>query len=60
MLWFEQGMFWKDTQCADGIVDYLERYLLVWCGNVVELERCPRYGVGWKSISFAESHARIS
>jgi hypothetical protein len=41
-------MFWQDTQCADGIVDYLERYLLVRCGIVVGLERCPRYGVSWK------------
>jgi hypothetical protein len=41
-------MFWQDTRCADGIVDYLERYLLIWCGKVVGLERCPRYGVGWK------------
>jgi hypothetical protein len=24
------------------------------CGIVVGLERCPRYGVGWKGISFAE------
>jgi hypothetical protein len=48
MLWFEQEMFWQDTRCTDGIVDGLERYLLVWCGIVVGLEKCPRYGVGWK------------
>jgi hypothetical protein len=41
-------MFWQDTQCEDGIVDCLERYPLVQCGKVVRLERCPRYGVGWK------------
>jgi hypothetical protein len=41
-------MFWQDTRCTDGIVDGLERYLLVWCGIVVGLEKCPRYGVGWK------------
>jgi hypothetical protein len=29
-------------------------------GIVVELERCPRYGVGWKGTSFMGSHARIS
>jgi hypothetical protein len=29
-------------------VDYLERYLLVRSGKVVGLERCLRYGVGWK------------
>jgi hypothetical protein len=59
MPWFEQGMFWKDTRCTDGIVDCLERYLLVWSGIVDGLERRPRYGVGRKGISFAESHARI-
>jgi hypothetical protein len=53
-------MFWQGTWCTDEIVDCLERYLLVWCGTVVGLERCPRYGVGWNGISFAESHARIS
>jgi hypothetical protein len=60
MLWFEQGMFWQDTHCTDGIVDCLERYLFVRCGIVVGLETCPRYGLGWKDISFVESHARIS
>jgi hypothetical protein len=44
----------------DGIVDCLERYPLVWCGIVDGLERCPSYGVAWKGISFAESHAQIS
>jgi hypothetical protein len=29
-------------------MDHLERYLLVRCGIVVGLERCLRYGVGWK------------
>jgi hypothetical protein len=53
-------MFWQDTQCTDGIMDCLERYLLVQSGIVVGLERCPRYGVGWKGISIAKSHARIS
>jgi hypothetical protein len=48
MSWFEQGMFWQDTQCTDEIVDCLERYLLVWSGIVVGLERCMWYGVGWK------------
>jgi hypothetical protein len=48
MPWFEQGIFWHDTRCMDGIVDYLERYLLVRSGKVVGLERCLRYGVGWK------------
>jgi hypothetical protein len=48
MSWFEQGMFWQDTQRADGIVNCLKRYLLVRCGKVVGLEWCPRYGVGWK------------
>jgi hypothetical protein len=48
MSWFEQGIFWQDTQCADGIVDGLERYLLVRCEKVVGLKRCPRYGAGWK------------
>jgi hypothetical protein len=32
----------------------------VQCGIVDGLERCPRYGVGWKGISFVESHAQIS
>jgi hypothetical protein len=32
----------------DVIVDCLERYLLVWRVTVVELERYPWYGVGWK------------
>jgi hypothetical protein len=41
-------------------VDYLERYHLVRSGIVDGLERCPRYGVGWKGISFAESYARIN
>jgi hypothetical protein len=41
-------------------VDYLERYLLVQCGKVDGLERCPRYGVGWKGVSFVESNAQIS
>jgi hypothetical protein len=57
MLWFEQGIFWQDTRCTDEIVDYLERYLLVRSGIVDGLERCPRYGVCWKVISFMESHA---
>jgi hypothetical protein len=43
-----KGCFWKDTRCTDEIVDCLERYLLVRCGIVVGLERCPWYGVGWK------------
>jgi hypothetical protein len=60
MPWFEQGMFWQDTRCTDEIVDCLERYLLVRSGIVVGLERCLRYGAGWKGASFAESHARIS
>jgi hypothetical protein len=29
-------------------VDYLDRYLLVWSGIVVRLERYKRYGVSWK------------
>jgi hypothetical protein len=33
---------------------------LVRSGIVDGLERCPRYGVGWKGISFAEIHSRIS
>jgi hypothetical protein len=41
-------MFQQDTRCTDMIVDCLERYLLVQCGIVVGLERCPRYCVGWK------------
>jgi hypothetical protein len=60
MPWFEQGMFWHDTWCTDGIMDCLERYLLVRSGKVVGLERCPRYGVGWKGVSFVASNARIS
>jgi hypothetical protein len=32
MPWFEEGMFWKDTRCTDGIVDYLERYLVYGVG----------------------------
>jgi hypothetical protein len=48
MSWFEQGMFWQDTRCTNGIVDCMERYLLVLCGIVVGLEWCPWYGVGWK------------
>jgi hypothetical protein len=48
MSWFEQRMFWHDTRCTDGIVDCLERYLLVQSGKVVGLERYPWYGVGWK------------
>jgi hypothetical protein len=32
MWWFKQGMFWHDTQCTDGIVDYLERYLVYGVG----------------------------
>jgi hypothetical protein len=67
-LWYEivrrhslsKGCFWKDTRRTDGIVDCLERYLLVQSGIVDGLERCTRYGVGWKGISFVESHARIS
>jgi hypothetical protein len=57
MPWFEQGIFWQDTRCTNGIVDYLERFLLVRCGIVDGLERCSMYAVGWKGISFAESHA---
>jgi hypothetical protein len=53
-------MFQKDTRCINGIVDCLERYILVWSGIVDGLERCLRYGVGWKGISFVESHAQIS
>jgi hypothetical protein len=60
MLWFEQGMFWPYTWCTDGIVDHLQRYLLVQSGKVVGLERCPWYGVFWKDNSFTESNARIS
>jgi hypothetical protein len=41
-------MFWHDTRCTDGIVDCLERYLLVQSGKVVGLKRYLRYGVGWK------------
>jgi hypothetical protein len=33
MPWFEQGIIWKDTQCADGIVDCLERYLVYSVGK---------------------------
>jgi hypothetical protein len=51
--------FGKIPDVRIGIVDCLERYLLVWHGIVVALERYPRYGVGWKGISFAESNARI-
>jgi hypothetical protein len=29
----------------------------VWNGKVDGLERCPRYVVGWKGISFVKSHA---
>jgi hypothetical protein len=39
-------MFWQDIQCTNGIVDRLERYLLVWSGKVIGLERFPWYGVG--------------
>jgi hypothetical protein len=53
-------MFWHDTRCTNGIMDYLERYLLVQSGIVDGLEKCQRYDVGWKGISFAESQARIS
>jgi hypothetical protein len=52
-------MFCKDTRCTDGIVDCLERYLLVWSGIVDGLEGCLRYGVSWKGISFAKSNAQI-
>jgi hypothetical protein len=48
MSWFEQGKFWQDTRCTKGIVDCLERYLLVWSEKVVGLERYLWYGVGWK------------
>jgi hypothetical protein len=41
-------MFWHDTRGTDGIVDCLERYLLVRCGIVIGLERYPWYDVGWK------------
>jgi hypothetical protein len=41
-------VFWHDTKCTGGIVDCLERYLLVRSGKVVGLEWYPRYGVGWK------------
>jgi hypothetical protein len=44
----------------DGIVDCLERYLLVQSGIVDGLESCPRYGVGWKGVSHVKSHAQIS
>jgi hypothetical protein len=55
-LWYEvlrchdlsKGCFSKDTRCTDEIVDCLERYLLVRSGIVDGLERCSRYGVGWK------------
>jgi hypothetical protein len=33
MLLFEQGMFWHYTQCADGFVDCLERYLMYRMGK---------------------------
>jgi hypothetical protein len=33
MSWFEQGMFWKDTNHADGIVDSLEMYLVYGMGK---------------------------
>jgi hypothetical protein len=67
-LWYEvdrcrglsKGCFWKDTQCTDVIVDCSKRYLLVQSGIVDGLERCPRYGVGWRGISSVESHAQIS
>jgi hypothetical protein len=32
----------------DGIIDCMERYLLIQCGIVVGLERCLWYGVRWK------------
>jgi hypothetical protein len=60
MLWFEQGMFWQDTRCTDGIVDCLERYLLVRRGIVVGLERCPRYGVGYKVSHLRKVMLKIS
>jgi hypothetical protein len=60
MSWFEQGIFWKDARCMDGIAYCLERYLFVWSGIVDGLQRCPWYGVGWKGISFEESNAQIS
>jgi hypothetical protein len=41
-------------------VGCLEMYLLVWSGIVNGLERCLRYGVGWKGASFAKSNAQIS
>jgi hypothetical protein len=41
-------MFWQNTRCMDGIVDCLKRYLLVQSRKVIGLERCLRYGVGWK------------
>jgi hypothetical protein len=41
----------------DGIVDCLQRYLLVRSGIVDGLERRLRYGVGWKGILFVKSHA---
>jgi hypothetical protein len=41
-------MLWQDTQCADEIMDGLGRYLLVRCGKVIGLEKCSRYGDGWK------------
>jgi hypothetical protein len=50
-------MFWHDTRCTVRIVDCLESYLLIRCGKVVRLERCLRYGVGWKGVSFVESNA---
>jgi hypothetical protein len=33
MPWFEQGMFWKDTQCVNGIVECLEKYLMYSAGK---------------------------
>jgi hypothetical protein len=54
-----KGCFWKDTRCTDGIVDSLERYLLVQSGIVDGLERCMRYCVGWNGISIAKSNSQI-
>jgi hypothetical protein len=58
MLWFDQGMFWQDIRCTDGIADCLERYLLVWCDSDW-IGKVPEVWCGLDGISFAEGHARI-
>jgi hypothetical protein len=53
----EQGMFLARYPVYGWDCGLFGKVPRVRCGIVVRLERYPRYGVGWKGISFAKSHA---